>query len=223
MGKGFLRIELFTGDHTLPVSEASVFVKDLGGNILYRLKADKNGLAGPVELDAPDILDKRTPTRQTDYFNEYDVEVPAFDGYKKVVVHHTQIFDRITSILPIHMEPAIIGEPTAENTIDIHVPHDHGVDMHHDHMERTGVEQMDTDITRATVTTDVAIPQYITVHLGSPNAVARNVRVPFKDYIKNVASSEIFPWWEESALYANIYAQITFTLNRVFTYIRRYR
>ncbi len=61
------------------------------------------------------------------------------------------------------------------------------------------------------------IPENITVHLGSPNAPARNVTVPFADYIKNVASSEIYPTWPESALLANIYAQISFALNRVYT------
>ena len=61
------------------------------------------------------------------------------------------------------------------------------------------------------------IPEYVTVHLGSPDSNAPNVTVPFADYIKNVASSEIFPTWPENALRANIYAQISFTLNRIFT------
>ena len=61
------------------------------------------------------------------------------------------------------------------------------------------------------------IPSYITVHLGAPNAPAENVTVPFTDYIKNVASSEIFPTWPAESLRANILAQISFTLNRVYT------
>lgn len=61
------------------------------------------------------------------------------------------------------------------------------------------------------------IPQYITVHLGDPGSSARNVTVPFIDYIKNVASSEIYPTWPESAIRANILAQITFALNRIYT------
>lgn len=61
------------------------------------------------------------------------------------------------------------------------------------------------------------IPQNITVHLGPPDADAENVTVSFSDYIKNVASSEIFPTWPESALRANIYAQISYALNRVYT------
>ncbi len=63
----------------------------------------------------------------------------------------------------------------------------------------------------------VYIPESITVHLGTPNSNAANVTVSFPDYIKNVASSEIYPTWPESALRANIYAQISFALNRIFT------
>ncbi len=67
------------------------------------------------------------------------------------------------------------------------------------------------------------IPEYITVHLGRPDSNARNVRVPFTDYIKNVASSEIYPTWPENAIRANIYAQISFALNRIYTEYYRSR
>ncbi len=68
---------------------------------------------------------------------------------------------------------------------------------------------------------DVVVPEYITVHLGAPNASARNVTVLFSDYIKNVASSEIYPTWPENALRANIIAQISLALNRI--YLEYYR
>ena len=64
---------------------------------------------------------------------------------------------------------------------------------------------------------EVVIPEYITVHLGSPNSRAQNVTVLFTDYLKNVASSEIYPTWPRAALESNIYAQISFTLNRIYT------
>jgi peptidoglycan hydrolase-like protein with peptidoglycan-binding domain len=67
------------------------------------------------------------------------------------------------------------------------------------------------------------IPEFITVHLGAPNSNAENVTVSFSDYIKNVASSEIYPTWPENALRANIYAQISFALNRVYTEYYRSR
>ena len=67
------------------------------------------------------------------------------------------------------------------------------------------------------------IPQRITVHLGTPRSNAENVTVSFSDYVKNVASSEIYPTWEESALRANILAIISFALNRVYTEFYRSR
>ncbi len=67
------------------------------------------------------------------------------------------------------------------------------------------------------------IPTYITVHLGSPSSSAANVRVPFTDYIKNVASSEIYPTWPNNALIANIYCHISFALNRIYSEYYRSR
>lgn len=67
------------------------------------------------------------------------------------------------------------------------------------------------------------VPQRITVHLGTPNSDAANVTVPFVDYVKNVASSEIYPTWDESALRANILAIVSFALNRVYTEFYRSR
>ena len=61
------------------------------------------------------------------------------------------------------------------------------------------------------------IPEKITVHLGPPDSNAQNVTVSFIDYIKNVASSEIYPTWNEEAIKANIYAQISYALNRIYT------
>ena len=67
------------------------------------------------------------------------------------------------------------------------------------------------------------IPEWITVHLGAPDEPAQNVTLPFMDYIMNVASSEIYPTWPEEAIRANIYAQISFALNRVYTEYYRSR
>lgn len=67
------------------------------------------------------------------------------------------------------------------------------------------------------------IPEYITVHLGAPDENAPNVTLPFEEYVSNVASSEIYPTWPESAIRANIYAQISFALNRIYTEYYRSR
>ena len=67
------------------------------------------------------------------------------------------------------------------------------------------------------------VPQQITVHLGAPSSNARNVTVSFSDYVKNAASSEIYPTWDESALRANILAIVSFALNRIYTEFYRSR
>ena len=67
------------------------------------------------------------------------------------------------------------------------------------------------------------IPEQITVHLGTPSSNAPNVTIPFSDYVKNVASSEIYPTWDEDALRANILAIVSFALNRVYTEFYRSR
>ncbi len=72
-------------------------------------------------------------------------------------------------------------------------------------------------------TNPVIIPSTITVHLGRPDEAAENVTVPFTEYIKNVASNEIYPTWPENAIIANILAQISFTLNKVYTEYYRSR
>ncbi|MEG2930187.1 MAG: peptidoglycan-binding protein [Ruthenibacterium sp.] len=64
---------------------------------------------------------------------------------------------------------------------------------------------------------EVVIPEKIIVHLGRPTANAQNVTIPFRDYIKNVASSEVYPTWPEQSLRANIHAQISLALNRIYT------
>ncbi len=69
----------------------------------------------------------------------------------------------------------------------------------------------------------IIIPETITVHLGTPSSNAENVTLPFPDYIKNVASSEIYPTWPEQAIRANIYAQVTYALNRITTGWYRYQ
>lgn len=67
------------------------------------------------------------------------------------------------------------------------------------------------------------VPEFITVHLAGPSTPAPNVTVPFADYVKNVASSEIYPTWDDNALRANIYAIVSFALNRIYTEFYRSR
>ena len=70
---------------------------------------------------------------------------------------------------------------------------------------------------RISMLEQIIIPRYVTVHLGRPTSYAENITVSFSDYIKNVASSEIYPTWPYEAIRANVWAQISLLLNRVYT------
>lgn len=235
MGLGYLRVELYTGHQTRPIANDRVLIKNQEGKVLYDLITDDNGATEAVPLSAPDKQYSVEPHTNMPRFSIVDIEVPAFNNYKKAVIHWAEIFDTITTTLSIQLHPIIVGE--SEKDEEHYTPIEHGVDLSRESKEssrnhnwgynRTVWKQWiyNRDILPAqriltdpiSLANDVTIPKNITVHLGSPSVTARNITIPFVDYIKNVASSEIFPTWEESAIYANILAQISFALNRVFT------
>jgi len=229
MGKGFLTVKLFVADGAKPVSKMRVLIKDTYGKIIYDLTADKNGITRKVELETTDYRYSITPEHTQPRFLVYTVEVPFARGYRRVIVYGVQIFDTEISILPIRMHPALPSGTEEENTEEIIIPINHGVDdpKRQEESSDPTIQYLQdpkaaelpqaSQFPRIVPANEVAIPPYITVHLGLPNAAARNVRLPFADYIKNVASSEIFPTWEDAAIHANILCQISFTLNRVYT------
>lgn len=244
MGQGYLVVNLFLADHALPAGNITVLVRDNVGNLLHTLTADRNGVTEKVALDAPDTRSTFDPYRRTLRFATYDIEIPFSPGLKRVIIHDIEIFDTITTIQQIQMHPAIEGDTPAQNTDEIFIPLSHGVDLPGGRVsgrqqhpapvqeqwnspqdkpaDTPGAADLPDPLEFATPTTpilanEVPIPSFITVHLGLPNSNAPNVRLPFIDYIKNVASSEIFPTWEEAAIYANVYCQISFALNRMYT------
>lgn len=232
MATGKLRINLFMADDALPEGGIKVLVKDpKDGSVLFELTADENGITPDIELETPDRENSMSPYGALPRATYVDVEIPAQKGMKRTIIRGVEIFDGITSILPVQLRPAIEGDTAEQNTEEIYIPQQHGVDMDRGRFSQPSGQMMPAempdntaaptasfaDVTSTALANEVPIPAYITVHLGSPNATATNVRVPFIDYIKNVASSEIYPTWHEAALYANIYAQISFALNRIYT------
>lgn len=236
MGLGYLRVELYAGHRSMPIANDRVIIRNGEGEILYDLITDGDGVTEAVPLSAPDRRYSQIPNTSMPRFSIVDVETPAFGGYKKAVVHWAEIFDTVTTTLSMQLHPVISGEPPGSE--EHYTPIEHGVDLTRGAQASPG--DLNSSSGRAAVPTsrlyagdilpvqtvqanqillanDVPIPENITVHLGSPNDYARNITIPFADYIKNVASSEIFPTWDEAALYANILAQISFALNRIFT------
>jgi len=223
METGFLIIELFTGDRTTPVVSNDIkILKD--GNILYDLKTDENGMTELISLSAPCLANcdgfSASPKRSV-----FDVIVCGGDIYQRVVFHGIQVFDGETSILQVEMFPLLPDANRDIDIIEIFIPFEHGVEMEKNQegptngtsfpSEPPDIEGQQT--LNAILANDIELPDFVTVHLGHPNTNSRTVRVPFIDYVKNVASSEIFPTWEDAALRANILCQISFVLNRIYT------
>jgi len=255
MGRGFLKVQLYVGDYTIHGDPTTVLIKR-SGDVLFTLETDENGKTPEVELTCPD-LDGEYGLAQKAYFTTVDVVVPSAHGYMQVNVYGVQIFDGITSILDVHLEPYVEGEPEEEN---IYVPPEHGVDegrtppegeetaIRVDYSKLEPIDPRDDVVhvfnpkpidpdeymqtfrpsdapvpTNIPLANEVVIPEFITVHLGSPNATARNVRVRFRDYVVNVVCSEIYPFWHRNAIIANTHAIVSFALNRLFTHWYRSR
>jgi len=208
MGKGTLRFEISTANGDLPVADAKILVSDTAGGILHELISDANGLAGPVELDAPDKGLSLTPEFKGDPYAKYNVGVTA-TGFRPVEIRGVQIFDGEASALPVVMEPKTAANTRSGPTIN---------DIPKNALQDATQRRQETDAPNPRILREVIIPDFINVHLGHPdNERAMTVRVRFIDYIKNVASSEIYPDWPKAALEANILAQISLALNRVYT------
>ena len=203
MGIGFLEASLYLGNHLLPVENIDVFIKDKNGNIVYEATTDKYGKIEEIPLPAPDTGEE---------WELYDVEVPYQKNYKKIIIHGVEIFDKQTTVLPIKMYPVTKGYSANENSVEIDIPQTRLS------CSRCAANPGTATLPESIMANEVAIPEYITVHLGFSNDdSARNIRVAFKDYIKNVASREIFPCWTEAAITANVLAQMSFALNRIYT------
>jgi len=121
MGKGFLQVQLYLGDFTLHGQQMTVqIMKD--DRIIHIAETDEGGATEAIGLEAPD-LSAGAPAEGTP-FETYDVIVPEANGFKKVSVYGVQIFDGITSVLDIHMEPLSEFGP---QEINIYVPNERGV------------------------------------------------------------------------------------------------
>lgn len=218
MGVGRLRIETHTGEDSLPVPNANVLIKDTDGNVLYTLTTDESGNTQYVDLYAPDKVHTTNPNDPGPHYATYDVEISYPDKYVADRVHSVQIYDGVSSTETVNLLP----RPSGENNYvtDTWIPPNAIETGEQSGRPDAEVERIAGTMERPTpkILPEVVIPEYITVHLGTPSQTgARNVRVKFTDYIKNVASSEIYPTWPTASLYANIYAIISLALNRIYT------
>ena len=172
MGTGFLQVTTTTANGALPVPNAKITIFN-GDNILYELVTDESGNAETVPLEAPAVELTRNPEFMGIPYSICDVKAQA-EGFTTTIIHGVEILDTETSLLPIDMIPSLEDG----SAIDMYTPPHNLVSGEQRSVERPHEASR--------VLSEVIIPEFVVVHLGRPdNPNARNVRVPFKEYIKN--------------------------------------
>jgi len=207
---GRLRIRTAT-ENEVPVQNATITISSPSdpSRAIEVLRTDESGITEPVELPAPPRDYSLAPSEPQPY-SEYDLNIEA-EGYHREFVSGVQILPDVTAeqnavleLTPEPLETQIVIPPhTLYGDFPPKIPE---------------AEIKPAAETGAIVLNQIVVPEYVIVHDGPPSdASAKNYYVKFTDYIKNVASSEIYATWPEATLYANVLAILSFTLNRVFT------
>ncbi len=207
MAIGFLTIKAKIAHEALPLAGVSIRILDPYGNIVYELVTDESGDTPKLPLETLSRDFSQNPYYAETPYISYQVSAKKA-GFDSLDVFDIPIYENETAVLPLTLSPmqsgqrapaqteVFVGKPAAAMQVN---------------------RQQEGPAPNSRILRQVVIPNPITVHLGSPSSSASNVQVSFPDYVKNVASSEIYPTWPDAALRANIYAIITFALNRVYT------
>jgi len=213
MSSGRLQIGTFATDIGRPASNARVRVSPRGARnqILVELITDSSGQTPVIDLAAPPL--EFSMSGEYKPYSEYDIQI-VMDGYQPQIIEGVQILPATTAYQDIRLRPVpgynsqvtliSIQEHTLWGTFPPKTPEDE-------------VKELPPP-TGYIVLPDPVIPEFIIVHDGPPNnASAPNYWIPFADYIKNVASCEIYSNWPRATITANVLAILSFTLNRVYT------
>lgn len=213
---GRLITGVFAVDIGNPVENATVQITTVGTNgdekVIDEIKTDSSGQTPTIDLPAPPIEFSMSPDEPMPY-SIYNINVSA-DGFLPVKIENAQILPNSTALQKVRLRPAVNDFPQAQ---DIYIePHTlYGVFP--PKIPEDDVKPLPESL-GFIVLPDPVVPEYVIVHEGVPNdASARNLWVPYKDYIKNVASCEIYSTWPISTIRANVLAIISFTLNRIYT------
>lgn len=210
MAIGYLMMQARTAHDAVPLSGVQISVLDDEQNRVYELVTDENGETRSVSLETVDKSYSQNQNFAGTPYVTYNVLAQA-EGFNTLFVTDIPIFDGELAVLPLSLVPMLENQRSREQTeISVGAP---AVTMTGERNQEGPRGSMGSPY----VLRQVVIPNPITVHMGTPDSSASNIQVSFPDYVKNVASSEIYPTWPEAALRANIYAIITFALNRVYT------
>lgn len=215
--KGRLKVQCFVGDTYIPVDGSRALLVPSAGQTgesrEVNLVTNSSGESQTIELDAPPLEYSQEPSQPTPY-SLYDLQVER-EGFQVLVINGIQIFPGQTAIQQCRLVENSNRRGFRADVINISPNTLNG------NFPAKIPEEVDKPLpppTGGVVLPKPVVPEFITVHAGTPsNNSAPNYKVLYKDYIKNVASCEIYSTWPESTIRANIYAIISFTLNRIYT------
>ena len=209
--RGLLRIQVQSSLQNRPLKDARVTISFRGEpeKMLAETDTDGNGQTEIFELPTPPLEYSMNPSEQQPY-SEYNVRVEA-EGFDPVEVTGTQLLSDEKSVQKIVMRPL-----NSEEFQNIVIPEN---TLYGDYPEKIPEKEIKpVDESGEIVLSRVVIPEFIIVHNGSPaDSTAKDYYVRYRDYIKNVASSEIYATWPVETIKANVLAIMSFTLNRVYT------
>lgn len=213
-GKGELQINVTSTLDSRPIAEARISISYTGGpeQTLEQVTTDSSGQSEVLILDAPPEEWSLDPNNERQPYSEYTLDVSA-PGFEPVSIAGTEILANVKAIQNVRMRPSVAGGEEEEVfVIPAHT-------LYGDYPPKIAEDEIKpTNESGEIVLSRVVVPEYIVVHDGSPrDTTATNYYVKYKDYIKNVASSEIYATWPEDTIRANVLAIMSFTLNRVYT------
>lgn len=210
---GFLQVLVNDGGNQFPIEGAVVDIAARSDpeQVLEELVTDDSGQTGEVALPAPSVELSLEPQNREQPYSEYVITVRA-EGYEPVTVQGSEILAGELSRQPVVMETVEPGEQSEEIDIPEHT-------LYYEYPPKIPEEEIKpVGESGEIVLSRVVIPEYVIVHDGVPSDnSAADYYIPYRDYIKNVASSEIYATWPEAAITANVLAIQSFTLNRVYT------
>lgn len=210
---GTLQVSLVSNRGKRPITDAAVEISSAGepDKILEILKTDVSGQTEVIELETPPLEYSMEPGLNQPY-SEYNLKITA-PGFEPVEVSGSQMLSGQLALQNLSLEPTIT-EMASYEVLAIG-PHT----LYGDYPPKIAESEVkDIQATGEVVLSRVVIPEYVIVHDGAvSDNTAKNYYVLYKDYIKNVASCEIYSTWPKETLKANILAIMSFTLNRVYT------
>lgn len=214
MDNGSLNVYVVDDNTGVPLSDATVRIatEDAENTTVVESPTDSLGRLSDVELPAPPLEYSMEPGGNKPY-SEYSIFVSA-PGYEEVEVNGAEIFSGETAIQQISLLPVSPSEPSSA---ELFVIPDHT--LWGDYPPKIPESEIKTTSDGGEIVLSrIVIPEYVVVHDGPPrDSRAKDYYVKYKDYIKNVASSEIYSTWPRATIEANVLAIQSFTLNRVYT------